>query len=319
MTLRYAMACLGGLGSIVVAASCATAGPLTDGRPMLVDRAGDYELQVLVDGAPAPTFAQGNGTYVLGQLGQRYTVRVINHTGRRIEAVVSVDGRDVVDGRSADFRNKRGYLVPAWGQVDIDGWRLSTVQAAAFRFSTVGASYAGRTGSARDVGVIGAAIFPERFVPRPPPRVIERPYPGYDPESWRMRDEQQAPRSAAPAPAPSSRAAEAEAGAPSASQAPAPQNRPGLGTEFGEAVSSPVQEVAFLRANPVSPSVVLGIRYNDRAGLIAMGVDLDAYYACWGGRCDGEATLRETASPFPVVDRRFAAPPPCWQDGTCAR
>ena len=130
MTLRYAMACLGGIGSLMVAASCATAGPLDVGRPMLVDRSGEYELQVLVDGAPAPTFAQGRGTYVLGQLGQRYTVRIINHTGRRIEAVVSVDGRDVVDGRPADYRNKRGYLVPAWGQVDIDGWRLSTIQAA---------------------------------------------------------------------------------------------------------------------------------------------------------------------------------------------
>jgi hypothetical protein len=29
--------------------------------------------------------------------------------------------------------------------------------------------------------------------------------------------------------------------------------------------------------------------------------------------------LRETASPFPVVDRRFAAPPPCWRDGPCGR
>ena len=39
-----------------------------------------------------------------------------------MEAVVSVDGRDVIDGKPADFRNKRGYLVPAWGSVDIDGF-----------------------------------------------------------------------------------------------------------------------------------------------------------------------------------------------------
>src|SRR5439155_19145072 len=108
---------------------------------------------------------QGGGTYVLGQLGQRYTLRVVNHSGRRIEAVLSVDGRDVVDGRPADLRSKRGYLVPAWGEIDIDGWRLSNAQAAAFRFSTVADSYAGRTGSAREVGVIGAAIFPERVIP----------------------------------------------------------------------------------------------------------------------------------------------------------
>ena len=47
---------------------------------------------------------------------------------------------------AADFRNKRGYIVPAWGSVDIDGWRLSRAQVAAFRFSSVADSYAARTG-----------------------------------------------------------------------------------------------------------------------------------------------------------------------------
>src|SRR4030095_5495103 len=100
--------------------------------------------------------------------------RIVNHTGRRIEAVVSVDGRDVVDGRSADFRNKRGYLVARYGQVGLHGWRRPHAQVAAFRFSTVADSYAARTGSAREVGVIGAAIFPERHVPRPRP--LEHPH-----------------------------------------------------------------------------------------------------------------------------------------------
>ena len=81
-------------------------------------------------------------------MGERYTLRIWNRSGRRIEAVVSVDGRDVVDGKPGDFRNKRGYLVPAWGSVDIDGWRLSERQAAAFRFTSVANSYAGRMGSA---------------------------------------------------------------------------------------------------------------------------------------------------------------------------
>ncbi len=155
--------------------ACAEARPVGDPRaagPLTV-AAGGYELQVLVDGLPAPTFFSSGETYVMGALGERYTLRILNHTGRRIEAVASVDGRDVVDGRGADM-HKRGYIVPAWGSVDIDGWRLTRAQVAAFRFSSVADSYAARTGSAREVGVIGAAIFPERFVPRPRP--LELPY-----------------------------------------------------------------------------------------------------------------------------------------------
>lgn len=327
MTLRKRMASGLGLGLAVLAAgACAQARPMADGRLLNTSAAG-YELQVLVDGVPAPTFFHDGESYVMGRMGERYTLRVVNHTGRRIEAVVSVDGRDVVDGRAADYRNKRGYLVPAWGSVDIDGWRLSQVQAAAFRFSTVADSYAARTGSSREVGVIGAAVFPERYVPRPPPRrPLEVPYS----EGWReptypyprdksSRDEapsaaegrgSSAP-SAAPAPSSPSRSlAEAEA-----------SRRPGLGTEFGEAVGSAVREVPFVRANPGSPAAVLGARYNDRDGLVALGINVEpdtcGYDAYGDWSCDHDLRLRQTANPFPVTERRYAAPPPCWNARAC--
>src|SRR5262249_20644253 len=88
--------------------------------------------------------------------------------------VVTVDGRDVIDGRAGDYRGKRGYLVPAWGSVDIDGWRVSQREAAAFRFSSVADSYAARTGGGREGGVVGVATFPEPIVPRPRPVYVPR-------------------------------------------------------------------------------------------------------------------------------------------------
>src|SRR5262249_53291584 len=145
--------------------------------------AGGYDLEVLVNGAPAPTFFHAGETYLLGKVGQRYVIRVHNRSPRRIEAVVSVDGRDVIDGRPGDYRSKRGYLVPAWGFVDIDGWRISERQAAAFRFAAVADSYAARMGNARDVGVIGVAVFPERVYPQPLPR----PYMSEEDRPWRNR------------------------------------------------------------------------------------------------------------------------------------
>lgn len=102
--------------------------------------------------------------YVLGTVGQRYTIRVNNPTNRRVEALVSVDGLDVIDGKSADLR-KRGYVVPPGGELRIDGFRVSTRQVATFRFSSVSSSYAGRKGKARNVGVIGVAIFEEQKAP----------------------------------------------------------------------------------------------------------------------------------------------------------
>ena len=74
-----------------------------------------------------------------------------------------------------------------------------------------------------------------------------------------------------------------------------------------------------MRANASYPTAVLGVRYNDRNGLLAMGIPVDSYYdqACYGYGYDGydgydDGDLRRTAEPFPVADRRFAPPPPGW-------
>jgi hypothetical protein len=304
MTRRNTLTALLSTVSVLLAASCA-ASPLP-ARPPLRDRAAGYEVTVLMDGEPARTFEQGGGTYVLGALGERYTLRIANHSDRRVEAVVTIDGRDAINGRAGDFKN-RGYLIEAWGSVDIDGWRISQSEAAAFRFSSVPNSYAAQMGSARDVGVIGVAIFPERYVPpvvMPPPR----PYAArkakrdvYDSEQEDLR--------AAPA---------ASAGAPAA--APAPLVRPdqargraGLGTEYGEAVPSQIHEVEFVRASAARPAYLLGVRYNDHDGLVAMGIPVDRDPAV------SEGDLRQSANPFPGADRRYAPAPACWRPACGSR
>jgi hypothetical protein len=173
---------------VVGLVACATPSRNAESRPLHASEAG-YQVQVLVDGAPAPTFWHDGETYVMGHAGERYVIRVLNHTGHRIEAVATVDGRDAVDGKPGDFRHKRGYVVPAWGQVDIDGWRLSESQAATFRFSSVADSYAARMGNAREVGVIGVAVFSER-VHRPRPLPVTPPccFDGYRDVEQSYRD-----------------------------------------------------------------------------------------------------------------------------------
>lgn len=313
--------------TLVACAAPPTPATAQSPAPSLHSAAGPYELEVLVDGASARTYDHGNETHILGQQGSRYVLRIHNRSSKRVEAVVSVDGLDVIDGSPGDFAHKRGYLVPAYGSVDIDGWRLNDREAAAFRFAAVADSYAAKTSSARNVGVIGVAVFQERKVYVAPPRVIQQVRPA--PESAPADDGaglgsaapargagkgSMQPRAAEAEAAPAAPMAESrreasasadDASANSAPESKAKRSRSGLGTEFGEAVSSQIQNVQFRRATPNTPNTLLGARYNDRNGLLALGIDVD-------GNQD-DLALRQSAQPFPVSTRHYAKPPAEWR------
>lgn len=129
----------------------------------VVSVAGGALLVRLIDenGRPLPGMESGGKNFIVGQNGQRYVIQIKNNTGSRIEAVATVDGLDVIDGRDGSF-SKRGYIVSPFSTVEIDGFRQSTETVASFRFGSVGGSYAARKGKARNVGVIGIAFFHER-------------------------------------------------------------------------------------------------------------------------------------------------------------
>jgi len=123
---------------------------------------GALTIRVVDDrGAALPTFAAAGRSYVMGNDGARYAIRIENQTGARFEAVATVDGLDVIDGQPGSFE-KRGYLIAPWSTVEIDGFRRSQAQVAAFRFGRVKDSYAAKRGVDRNVGVIGVAVFQER-------------------------------------------------------------------------------------------------------------------------------------------------------------
>ena len=267
-----------------------------------------YGVELLYgDASRLPSFYSGGRAYVLGTIGERYRIRITNPTSRRVEAVVSVDGLDAIDGRTASFDDKRGYVVAPYGEVTIDGFRTSTDQVATFRFSSVRDSYAARKGQDRNVGVIGVAFFPERERPVAVmphrPSYDDRPRTSAGAPSKGAYDEGAGRAPASPPPAPSA-AAESKAAdaADSYGGATRREERRGLGTEFGEQRYSSVGYTSFQRENARNPASVVELRYNDRQGLVALGiaVDRDAYR--------DDVSLRESADPFP--QNRYAAPPP---------
>jgi hypothetical protein len=282
-----------------------------------------YEIELVdASGTTLPTFNGEGRFYVLGHVGQRYSIRVRNPTASRVEAVISVDGLDVIDGETAAI-TKRGYIVAPYSEIKVDGFRVSNDHVAAFRFSSVGNSYAGRKGQARNVGVVGVALFAERAeapMILPEAEIARRRDANRDrwggdaggldddsAETTVSRKSADRPTGAGSAEAPARRIRPAPRPPVTTDEEYAPPHdphccrdeRPGLGTEFGERRHSSVRFTRFVRANQTRPTAFAELRYNDRDGLAALGITPGHHIS------DDELTRRETAEPFPG----YAQPP----------
>ncbi len=107
-------------------------------------------------------FIAGGRQVVIGSAGKSYSIVIKNNTANRFECVLSVDGLDVLDGKTAAF-TKRGYILDPHGEIEVDGFRQSMDTVAAFRFGSVQSSYSNQKhGETRNVGVIGIALFNEQ-------------------------------------------------------------------------------------------------------------------------------------------------------------
>lgn len=224
-------------------------------------------------GQQLPVFWHEGRAYVVGRPGNEFEVRVRNAYGQDLLAVVSVDGVNVVSGQTANPRQS-GYVLSPWQRVDIRGWRKSLDEIAAFYFTTLGDSYAGRTGRPDNVGVIGVALFERRaFVP---PKVLS------DNRAWGSGAAEAQPAERADLAKRESRAA------PAAPAASAP-----LGTGHGRREESQTREVPFERASD-EPVETIAIHYDSYRNLVARGIFPSPY-------------ARRDPEPFPG---RFVPDPP---------
>lgn len=272
--MRYVVAlALAGIVSVPAAA----VGRLAD--VSLIDRDSGEKLQ---------THYYKGEYWVAGRPGAHYAIQIQSRDGRRLLAVTSVDGVNILTGETAGHQ-QRGYVFAGWQGYDLSGWRKSNSEIAAFTFTAVPKSYAARTGRPDNVGVIGVALFTERQ--RIEPQVIQEPYapPAAlppPPPRFESSENKAAPQSTAP----SGRAREDSAAADSRAlgaaeaqgeaagnaarreaekltRAPAPS----LGTGHGRREYSSVVQVAFERARS-TPDEVIRIRYDSRDNLVALGV-----------------------------------------------
>jgi hypothetical protein len=208
--------------------------------------------------------------WVAGRPGAHYAIQINSRDGRRLLAVTSVDGVNILTGETAGVL-QRGYVFAPWQGYSVAGWRKSNDEIAAFTFTSIPRSYAARTGRPRNVGVIGVALFPEKQRQYMPPPPVMQETPEAAPSAGSDEREEVAvtgARAQSGAAADSSRASgERRERAPSAAQAPAP----GLGTGHGRREYSAVVQVPFERESD-SPAEVIRIRYDSHDNLVAMGV-----------------------------------------------
>ncbi len=128
----------------------------------------NIELRILVKGRPIAEYFHRGQTFVEGRSGSAYEIELRNANPFRVEAVISVDGLSVLDGKPPAFASNgalssSGYLIDARENLRVPGWMLNDQQAAAFEFAAKTASYAtAMTGHARNNGVIGVMAFRER-------------------------------------------------------------------------------------------------------------------------------------------------------------
>ena len=243
-----------------------------------------------VTGRTLTVYEKDGRQYIVGVPGHEYAVRIRNVSNRRILAVTSVDGVNVITGDTAS-PDQSGYVIEAWSSVEIGGWRKSMAETAAFYFTDHSQSYAARTGRPFDVGVIGVAVFAER----PPLRVSQR---FAEPSRAQKNEAASAEIPAVPETQPAPLAAGSAAAdarredAPRERAAAAPLAK--LGTGHGRQETSYARQVAFERAT-TTPAQLVAIQYDRYENLAAMGV------------LPGTQLAERTPRPFPGL--RFVPDP----------
>ncbi|MEX0733766.1 MAG: hypothetical protein WD944_08330 [Steroidobacteraceae bacterium] len=202
----------------------------------------DVEILDRTSGRVLPVYWHEGERHVAGEPGHEYEIRIRNRGHGRVLAVTSVDGINVITGRTAS-PDQSGYVVDPYGRLAIDGWRKSMDEVAAFYFTALPDSYAARTGRPDNVGVIGVALFREQVHY---PAVLGR-------ESAAMPEE---------APAAEQKSADASGRY---------RDEERLGTGHGQRRDSGATYTQFERAS-VDPEEIIRIYYDSRRNLVARGV-----------------------------------------------
>jgi hypothetical protein len=260
-----------------------------------------YSLEVLVDGLPLEEHAARGTTYIEAIEGREYSLRLRNHTGRRVAIALSVDGLNSIDAKETTARNASKWILGPYETLTLDGWQTGPRTARRFFFTTEDRSYGAWLGKTSNLGVISAAVFREK--PKPAPIVRRRfSFGGAPRPSAREGSGLDAPSASDAAERgaaePEMKARSEEAGCDAGSQTELSDELAATG--IGREVEHRVHRVRF--ESERHPAAVMELRYEYHDALVRLGV-LPPSYA----RREAPLDRRERAHGFKDFD--FAPDP----------
>lgn len=152
-----------------------------------------FDLNILVNGNRCKQYQHQGKTFIEAKNGSEYVIEIKNNHYKRILAVGSVDGLNVLTGKAASDTDT-GYIIGAYSSEKIKGFRFSDDEWAMFKF---GYKFYGKTyaqskedGSEKNCGVIGLRIFYEKepivtttIINNPP---YLQPWPSWTYNTWTL-------------------------------------------------------------------------------------------------------------------------------------
>ncbi len=253
------------------------------------------QIEVSVIGKSVlPVYQYEDQKFIKADFGE-YSIKIKNNSGYRRLVVVSVDGRNVMNGESASY-NDSGYILEPYGSVNIKGWRRTNDEVAAFEFVDIESSYdklMGGDGS--NIGVIGVAVFEEKQNKTMQPIWIQKP------KSYPLKDKDTGiiPSPWIPEPWITWNLSRGGGGISNSSSVITSNSiiSSSIGTGYGDATSMKVVNASFER-NSSQPNEIITLRYASEVVLRKWGVIKDS--------------VIPKISPFPKETKSFTPEPPGW-------
>jgi len=218
-----------------------------------------YGIEVKVNGKKVTKYYKDGKCFIWARPGTEFVICAWNHTSQRVEVVITVDGLNICTGDTGNFVTQRGYIITPGSSIEIPGFSLNSKEVAKFTFGAPEKSYAALMSKPDNIGVIGAAFFPEKEVVYKPCGTADWPAinKGSGLEKFSLPKESGA----------------------------------SVGTAFGKAARFSTKREDFYRGDHYNPTSVLTIFYHTKERLKKMGIDLY--------RKNRAKTIAYNPNPFP--------------------
>lgn len=138
----------------------------------------NYSLEILVNSRPVKEYYHKEKVFIEARKDYEYTLKFRNNNAKRVMAIFSVDGLEVLEGKEA-AKAETGYIIEPFSSLDIKGFRIDENSVAAFKFNHTELSYSNTQGYAvenpvtkqtdyikttKNNGTIGVRVFEEKPV-----------------------------------------------------------------------------------------------------------------------------------------------------------